>query len=193
MVSKKYTDINIKTDKMAKAKGSHLRTSFKNTSNTANAIVGKDLKAAKSYLEAVLEGKRCIVFRKYNGGVGRTAQAKNEGSRNGQGRWPKKSVEFVLNLLKNAEANAEADPDSGIDIDKLYVKTCQVQRAPHGRRRTHRAHGRVNPYLSSPCHIELVLAERKEAVVKEKGALPALSRKQAARMLRTGIKPRGGY
>ena len=48
-----------------------------------------------------------IVFRRYCGGVGRTAQAKNEGSTNGQGRWPKKSAEMLLNILKNAESNAE--------------------------------------------------------------------------------------
>lgn len=40
------------------------------------------------------------------GGVGRTAQAKNRHS-NGQGRWPAKSAKFILDLLKNAESNAE--------------------------------------------------------------------------------------
>jgi ribosomal protein L22 len=34
-------------------------------------------------------------------------QAKNEHSTNGQARWPKKSAVFLLNLLKNAESNAE--------------------------------------------------------------------------------------
>ncbi len=33
------------------------------------------------------------------------------------------------------------------------------------RRRTYRAHGRINPYMSSPCHVELTLSE-KEAPVK---------------------------
>ena len=34
-------------------------------------------------------------------------QAKNENQTTGQGRWPKKSAEFLLGLLKNAESNAE--------------------------------------------------------------------------------------
>ena len=34
------------------------------------------------------------------------------------------------------------------------------------RRRTYRAHGRINPYMSSPCHIELILAEREQVVAK---------------------------
>jgi large subunit ribosomal protein L17e len=31
------------------------------------------------------------------------------------------------------------------------------------RRRTYRAHGRINPYMSSPAHIEMILVEREEA------------------------------
>jgi ribosomal protein L22 len=44
---------------------------------------------------------------RFTGCIGRTAQAKNEGSTTRQGRWPIKSCEFLLNLLKNAESNAE--------------------------------------------------------------------------------------
>lgn len=40
--------------------------------------------------------------------MGRTSQAKNEGNTIGQGRWPKKSAEFLLGLLTNAESNAES-------------------------------------------------------------------------------------
>lgn len=50
--------------------------------------------------------KQAIPFRRFCGGVGRTAQAKNRHS-NGQGRWPVKSAKFILDLLKNAESNAE--------------------------------------------------------------------------------------
>ncbi|XP_027171279.1 60S ribosomal protein L9-like [Coffea eugenioides] len=46
------------------------------------------------------------------GGVGRTAQAKNRHS-NGQGRWPVKSASFILDLLKNAESNAEVEGPRG--------------------------------------------------------------------------------
>ena len=35
------------------------------------------------------------------------AQAKQEGSTTAQGRWPAKSCQFLLGLLKNAESNAE--------------------------------------------------------------------------------------
>ena len=93
--------------KSCKAKASDIRVHFKNTRETAMAIRGKSLNDAKSYLNAVIERKRCIVFRRFCGGVGRTAQAKAEGSTNGQGRWPVKSCKFLLDMLKNAESNAE--------------------------------------------------------------------------------------
>ena len=66
------------------------------------------------------------------GGVGRTSQAKNEHNSIGQGRWPKKSAEFLLGLLTNAESNAES---KGLDVDTLYVSHIQVNKAQKGRRR----------------------------------------------------------
>jgi ribosomal protein L22 len=43
------------------------------------------------------------------------------------GRWPEKSVKFILRLLKNAESNADA---KNIDVDDLYIKNVVVQQAP---------------------------------------------------------------
>ena len=95
-------------------------------------------------------------------------------------RWPVKSAEFLLGLIKNAEANADT---KGLDTSNLIVKHIQVNQAPKQRRRTYRAHGRVcapptkqivmyanvpqiNPYMSNPCHIELILTEGEEVVQK---------------------------
>jgi large subunit ribosomal protein L17e len=93
--------------KACKARGSDLRVHFKNTRETSMAIRKMTLNVAKKYLEDVLDHKRAIPFRRFCGGIGRTAQAKNENSSNGQARWPAKSCEFILGLLKNAESNAE--------------------------------------------------------------------------------------
>jgi len=123
------------------------------------AISGFSLKKAQAYLEAVKDHKRAIPFKRFNGGVGRTAQVGGL-----QGRWPVKSAGFLLDLLKNAESNAEA---KGLDTSLLSVTHIQVNRAPHQRRRTYRAHGRINPYMSSPCHIEMILTEQETAVAKE--------------------------
>merc|ERR1712232_1169038 len=149
-----------------KAKGSNLRVHFKNTRETAQAIKGMMLRKAVAYLTHVVEHKEAIPFRRYCGGVGRTSQAKNAGSTNGQARWPKKSAQFVLNLLLNAEANAEL---KSLDIEKLFISHIQVNRAQQQRRRTYRAHGRINPYMSSPCHVEVILCQKEATVKAAKG------------------------
>lgn len=81
-------------------------------------------------------------------------------------------------------------------MDSLYITHIQVNQAQKQRRRTYRAHGRINrecssylldgvlivvkymdnkfklidlsaAYMSHPCHIELVLSEKEESVKKE--------------------------
>ncbi|XP_048734923.1 60S ribosomal protein L17 isoform X2 [Ostrea edulis] len=145
--------------KSAKARGSYLRVHFKNTRETAQAIKRMHVKRATKYLKNVMGKKEVVPFRRFSGGVGRCAQAK--AFKHSQGRWPKKSAEFLLQLLKNAESNAEY---KGLDTDHLVIEHIMVNAAPKMRRRTYRAHGRINPYMSSPCHIELILAEREQAV-----------------------------
>merc|ERR1739840_55209 len=147
--------------KSAKAKGSNLRVHFKNTRETAQAIKAMPLHRATKYLKNVIAHKEIVPFRRFMGGVGRHAQANVHGT--AQGRWPLKSAEFLLHLLKNAESNAEY---KGLDADHLVIEHIQVNRAPKMRRRTYRAHGRINPYMSSPCHIEVVLVEKEQAFDK---------------------------
>lgn len=79
---------------------------LQNTRETAFALRKLPLVKAKRYLEDVIAHKQAIPFRRYCGGVGRTAQVKSRQS-NGQGRWPAKSARFILDLLKNAESNAD--------------------------------------------------------------------------------------
>ena len=147
--------------KSCKSRGSNLRVHFKNTRETAQAIKGMHIRKATKYLKDVTLKKQCVPFRRYNGGVGRCAQAKQWGWT--QGRWPKKSAEFLLHMLKNAESNAEL---KGLDVDSLVIEHIQVNKAPKMRRRTYRAHGRINPYMSSPCHIEMILTEKEQIVPK---------------------------
>merc|ERR1712050_157364 len=86
--------------KAAKARGSNLRVHFKNTRETAQAIKKMPLNRATTYLKNVIAQKEIIPFRRFMGGVGRHAQAKVHSTSGTQGRWPKKSAEFLLHLLK---------------------------------------------------------------------------------------------
>jgi len=99
------------------------------------------LNKAYSYLSDVKDHKRVIPFRRFNGGVGRTGQAKEFKTTQGKrcltddlcfthrcpGRWPEKSVKFITRLLKNAESNADA---KNIDVEDLEIKNIVVQQAP---------------------------------------------------------------
>merc|ERR1712198_76210 len=176
----KYSTEPENPTKSCKARGSYLRVHFKNTRETAQAIKKMHIRKATRYLKDVVAKKQLIPFRRFNGGVGRKAQAKNRKAPGSQGRWPKKSAEILLQLLKNAESNAEF---KGLDVDALVVEHIQVNEAPSMRRRTYRAHGRINPYMSSPCHIELILAEREQVVARAEDEVEVkkVSKKKMAR------------
>merc|ERR1719390_375315 len=137
-----------------------------------------NLRNAQKYLEAVCEKTRCVPFRKHCKGLGRTAQAKE--FKMSQGRWPIKSCKIVLDLLRNAESNADF---KNLDSDNLSVSHIQVQRAQGGRRRTYRAHGRINPYQSSPCHIQMICQEKDEDVEKTEEEKTAVVKKFTKKQL----------
>ena len=151
----------INPEKVVKCRGSNLRVHFKNTRETAMALKGMSLNRAQKYLNNVLAHKEAIPFRRYNGGPGRHAQAKIYGV--SQCRWPEKSVRFLLDLLQNAQANAEGKE---LSPEKLVLDHVQVNRAPTHRRRTYRAHGRISSYMGSPCHVEMVLSVKEDGVRK---------------------------
>lgn len=154
----------------AKAQGSNLRVHFKNTHATAHAIRGMRLKQAQAFLQRVLDHKDAVPFRRAVGGVGRTAQAKQHEHVSGSlARWPKKSCQFLLDLLQNAQSNASL---KNLNADLLHISHIQVNAAPKIRRRLYRAHGRVNPFMANPCHMEVVLSEEDKPVPR-----PALIKK----------------
>ena len=121
------------------------------------------LNKAEAYLKEVLEHKKCIPFSRYDHSMGRTGQAKCYGLT--KGRWPEKSIKYMLNLIQNARANAEVKK---LNVDKLAIKRVVVNHAMKGRRRTYRAHGSINAYCSSNCHVDIICEELKEPVKKAK-------------------------
>eukprot|EP00758_Cryptobia_borreli_P004301 Tbor_TRINITY_DN4299_c0_g1::TRINITY_DN4299_c0_g1_i1::g.24015::m.24015/K02880/RP-L17e, RPL17; large subunit ribosomal protein L17e len=155
------------TSKASHAKISNLRCHFKNTFNTANVINGMTLRKAQQLYRQVLAKTRCIPFRRYNGKIGRTAQGKEWGVT--KGRWPRKSVAAMMSLLKNAEANAI---NKSLDPNKMVIKHVQVDEAPRMRRRTFRAHGRIGPFMCSPCHVQLFMSEVKDKRVAKPQSAP---------------------
>ncbi|XP_040597390.1 60S ribosomal protein L17-like [Mesocricetus auratus] len=147
--------------KSNKSRGSNLHVHFKNTHETAQAIKGMHIQKATKYLKDITLKKQCVPFWRYNGRASRCPQAKQWGWT--QGRWPKKSAEFLLHMLKNAESNAEL---KGLNVDSLVIEHIQVNKAPKMHQRIYRAHDGINPYMSSHCHIEMILTEKEQIVPK---------------------------
>lgn len=180
----KYSREAVNPAKSCKAMGVDLRVHFKNTFEACTALKNRKLKEAQAYLEDVLAHKQCVPFRRFNGGCGRTGQAK--AFKHTQGRWPEKSVRVLLQLLKNAESNAEA---KNLDPERMVIKHIQCNSAQKGRRRTYRAHGRINAFMSTPCHVEMILEEEAETVEKPettKKAVKFTSKQLNKRKLKTG-------
>lgn len=177
----KYSQEPSDAAKAVKARVSDLRVHYKNTLNTANHLKGMSLKRAQRFLEDVLVRKDAVPFFRHMGGIGHHAQAKRHKAV--ACRWPQKSVRYMLDLLQNAESNAEIQ---GLEAETLYVSHVQVNRAPTMRRRTYRAHGRINPYMSMPCHVEVILSQKSEPVRKGDGEEGGKSRRKGQGRLANG-------
>lgn len=165
--------------KSCKARGDNLRVHFKHCREIAHTIRGWKATKAKSFLENVLAHKEAVPFRRYTGGTSRHAQGKVLKAPGNCVRWPEKASRLFLDLLRNATANAEI---KSLDAD-LVVSHVQANRAPQMRRRTYRAHGRINAYMANPAHIELILTEANKVVPKasEPRAPRKLSSKEQAK------------
>jgi large subunit ribosomal protein L22 len=129
------------------------RPSPKKTYEVLNAIRGRPLEEARRFLEDVVELKRAVPFRRYN-----QETAHKVGI--GPGRYPKKVAKSVLQVLQNAESNAEYE---GLDTDQLYVFVAASSRGRIRKANMPRAHGRATPWNEQTTHIEIVLRERGEA------------------------------
>merc|ERR1719221_323880 len=116
---------------------------------------------AKRFLKNVIRKREIVPFRRHAAGIGRSGQCRGTGC--SQGRWPKKSCYFLLDLVRNAEVNARS---KGLKKQSLYISHIAIQRARQGKRRRRRAHGRINPFNSHPCHIEMFVEERAQKVPK---------------------------
>jgi len=184
----KYSVKPDKEEKAAKASISYLRVHFKHCVNIAEAIKGQKLGKAQEYLQNVKKYTEAIPIRKYTGGIGRHAVAKQYGVPGDKCGWPQKATQSFLDLLKNVESNAES---KGLNIEDVTITHANVNQAPKMRRRTYRAHGRINAYMSSPAHIAIICEEKSDEVAKEKEEKSQnLSKKRMAQL--RSIKAGGG-
>jgi len=148
-----YTFESRSGESVARARAIELPVSPKKTYEVMNAIRGLSVESAKALLEDVLAERRAIPFRRYNQ---ETAHKKAIGP----GRYPKKIARQLLQLLANAEANAEYE---GMDTDQLVVKVASCSRGKIQRANMPRAHGRATAWNEQTTNVEIVVAEKEAA------------------------------
>ncbi|KAI5149830.1 large subunit ribosomal protein L17e [Enteropsectra breve] len=164
---KSYNTEILEESNTVKACVTNAKVSFKNTRETCSTLRGRSVEGCITYLNNVLEKKECVPMRRYANKVGNTKQAKQ--FMHGQfpctkGRWPKNSVEAMLKLMKNIKNNAAC---KSINVDDLVIKMVSVNRAPKIHGRVFRAHGRVNAFNKSPCHIQVVCVKQPISVAQD--------------------------
>jgi large subunit ribosomal protein L22 len=143
---------NEDTGKVAKASGRSLKISPKHSREICNAIRGMELEEAKDYLEDVIEMKQAVPFKRYNKKVGHKRGLEGWPT----GRYPVKAASQILDVLVNAEANAEYQ---GLDTDNLEIVHISSHRGYVIRGWTPRAFGRASPFNTPTTHIQIVLGE----------------------------------
>ncbi|KAK1338136.1 hypothetical protein QTO34_001246, partial [Cnephaeus nilssonii] len=137
--------------KSCKSKSSNFRVHFKNTYETA-----QDVTLQKQCVPFIIIMVELV-------GVPRP----NNAARHQVGH-PKKSAEFLLYILKNAEINADL---KGLDVYSLIIEHIQVNKTPKMWHRTYRAHEQINPNMSSPCHIKMILLKKNRLFLNQKKRL----------------------
>jgi len=135
---------------VARARGIEIPMSPKKTFEVLNAIRGLPVERARTFLEEVIALKRPVPFRRYNQ---ETAHKRGVGP----GRFPKKVARQVLQVLRNAEENAEYD---GLDAERLYIRVAASARGRIRPASMPRAHGHADPWNEQTTNVEIVLAEK---------------------------------
>ncbi len=135
--------------KTSRARVDRSRVSYKNAIEIGRHIKGMVLKKAQMCLEDAVALKRPIPFKHFI-----KDQAHRKGAGMAAGRFPVKTAEQMLKLLKNAEDNADG---KGLDTDKLFVKNVAACKAGKGIYRGSRGFGRRR---AKNANIQVTLEER---------------------------------
>jgi large subunit ribosomal protein L22 len=150
-----YSVLEIDPEKTAKASGRELRVSPKSTREVCNTIKGMKLDQARSFLRQVILKKKPVPFRRHTKKVGHRRGLQKAYA----GRYPVKAAQKVLEVLENAEANAEY---KGLDIERLRIIHASAYSGMKIKRYIPRAFGRATPRFETLCHVELVLEQMEE-------------------------------
>lgn len=150
-----YSITGVDPDRTVKASGRELRVSPKRAREVCNTIKGMRLEQAKAFLQQVILKRRVIPFRRYKRKVGHRRGVQKAFS----GRYPIKAARRIIEVLENAEANAEY---MGLGLEGLRIIHAAAYPGVKIRNYIPRAFGRTTPYFKHLCHVEVVLEQTEE-------------------------------
>lgn len=140
-----YAFQEFENETMARALGRDLPISTKNSAMVCNAIRGKTIERAKKILEDTAQKKNAIKFTRFNFDRGHKKKI-------GPGKFPVKTCEFILGLLKSAESNAYQK-----NLENLFIAHICAHKASKPWH-----YGRHRGRQMKRSHIEIVLGQKKE-------------------------------
>jgi large subunit ribosomal protein L22 len=149
-----YSVFGLDPARTAKGSGRDLRISPKHAREICHNIKGKMLDEAKEYLEAVIELKQMVPFKRYN-----KLKAHHKGLQKWYaGGYPVKAARAILKVLDNVEGIASY---KGLDTDSLRIIHAAAQHGRIIKRAMPRAFGRTSPKYRNLTHVEIVLEEER--------------------------------
>ncbi len=134
-------------ENMARAVGTRLRISTKQSVEISKYIKGRSVTSAKALLQEVIKMKRAIPFTRFNRDMG------HKPGKIAAGRYPIKASAEFLQLINSVEHNARS---KGLNTTNLIIRHAMAQKAgnvPHYGRQ-----GRRNMKYT---HVEIVVEEGK--------------------------------
>jgi len=151
----KHAGYTIETDqeKTARSIGKELPISPKAAVEVCRAIRGLPVEKAKDFLEGVVAEKVAVPYKRF------LYQIVHQKGGVGPGRFPKKAARYILNILNDAENNAEY---KGFDTEGLKVLAASAHHGRTWHQRMPRAHGRWTQKDRQTVNIEIILEKRED-------------------------------
>lgn len=145
---------SIKVDEKtcAKAFGKEMRISPKHAMEVCAAIRGMRLSKAKEYLQAVVERRRAVPYRRHRKKLAHRRAMQGFDA----GQYPVKAAKAILEVLANAEANAKY---KGLGVEKLSIIHASAQKGITLPGFKPRAFARATPFVTPTTNVEIVVKE----------------------------------
>jgi len=152
MPTYKYS-VQTDPDRSARASARDIDISIKAAREVCKAIKGMTIHKCIDFLEAVIDKKEVVPFRRHKKKVGHKSSLVGFPA----GRYPVKAASEILKVVRNLENNAE---NKQLQVDKCVIIHAAALKGTRQRGIFYRAHGSSSPKIRQFVHIELIAEVR---------------------------------